>query len=149
MLFSVGIETPKDTDEAFGLVVPALCTEKYDCYSAADTEDDIAPMVTEAIQAMLSVMQDEGYDLAQVKDAGVFTYQKHADFAHCDNWLLLHVDTSAFEGKPKRINISIPDTLISRIDYKVKSAPDKYRDRSHFLATAARHELEQEQEQAN
>jgi metal-responsive CopG/Arc/MetJ family transcriptional regulator len=36
----------------------------------------------------------------------------------------------------------MPDTLINRIDQKVKTSPERYRDRSHFLATAARHELE-------
>ncbi|EBP9900722.1 CopG family transcriptional regulator, partial [Salmonella enterica] len=40
----------------------------------------------------------------------------------------------------QRINISLPDTLIKRIDNVVVSNP-AYRDRSHFLAEAARHEL--------
>lgn len=142
MFFSVGIETPKDDSFAYGLVVPALCNEKYGCFSAADTENEIAPMVTEAIQMILEAMQEDGYPVSNLKDAGVLTYQKMEDYAFCDAWLLLYVDVSAFEGKPKRINISIPDTLISRIDSKVKAAPDRYRDRSHFLATAAKHELE-------
>lgn len=142
MFFSVGIETPEDDSVAYGLVVPALCIEQYSCYSAADTENDIAPMATEAIQMMMETMQEEGFAVSELKDAGFIKYKTMADYAHCDTWLLLNVDVSAFEGKPKRINISIPDTLINRIDNKVKSKPDRYRDRSHFLATAARHELE-------
>lgn len=142
MFFSVGIETPEDNSVAYGLVVPALCIEKYSCYSAADTENDIASMATEAIQLMLETMHEEGVPVSQIKDAGFIKYKAMADYEYCDTWLLLHVDVSAFEGKPKRINISIPDTLISRIDSKVKSKPERYRDRSHFLATAARHELE-------
>ena len=142
MFFSVGIETPKSEAEAYGLVVPALCNEKFSCFSAADTEDQIAPMATEAIQLVLESMQEDGTATDGLRDLGALTYQKQADYAHCDAWLMLHVDITAFEGKPKRINISIPDTLISRIDHKVKAAPDRYRDRSHFLATAARHELE-------
>lgn len=142
MLFSVGIETPKDDSFAYGLVVPALCVEQYSCFSAADTESDIAPMATEAIQMMLETMQEEGFNVSDLKDAGFSKYKGMADYAFCDTWLLLHVDVSAFEGKPKRINISIPDTLISRIDSKVKSKPGIYRDRSHFIATAAKHELE-------
>lgn len=141
MYFSIGIEEPKD-GEAFGLVVPALCTDKFSCFSAADCQEDIAPMVTEAITMVLEQMQEEGLQVKDIKDAGVLAYQKLTDYAFCDAWLLVHVDMAAFEGKPKRINISMPDTLISRIDNKVKTTPDKYRDRSHFLATAARHELE-------
>lgn len=142
MFFSVGIETPKDDSFAYGLVVPALCVEQYSCFSAADTENDIAPMVTEAIQMMLETMQEDGFNISDLHDAGFLKYKAMEDYAFCDAWLLLHVDVSAFEGKPKRINISIPDTLISRIDNKVKAKPDRYRDRSHFIATAARHELE-------
>lgn len=142
MYFSVGIELPKDTIESFGLVVPALCTDKFDCYSAADTQEEIAPMVTEAITLVLEMMQEDGISVSDIKDAGVLAYQNMEDYAFCSAWVLVHVDISAFEGKPKRINISIPDTLISRIDSKVKATPNKYRDRSHFLATAARHELE-------
>lgn len=142
MLFSVGIETPKDDSVAYGLVVPALCIEQYSCFSAADTENEIADMATEAIQLMLETMQEEGVAVSALKDAGYRQYKVMEEYAYCDTWLLLQVDVSAFEGKPKRINVSIPDTLISRIDSKVKSAPQRYRDRSHFLATAARHELE-------
>lgn len=142
MFFSVGIETPKDDSFAYGLVVPALSVEQYSCFSAADTENDIAPMATEAIQMMLETMQEDGFNISDLHDAGFLKYKAMADYAFCDAWLLLHVDVSAFEGKPKRINISIPDTLISRIDNKVKAKPDRYRDRSHFIATAARHELE-------
>lgn len=142
MFFSVGIETPKDDSVAYGIVVPALCIEQYSCFSAADTESDIAPMATEAIQMILETMQEDGVNFSDLKDAGFLKYKGMDDYAYCDAWLLLHVDVSAFEGKPKRINISIPDTLISRIDNKVKAKPDRYRDRSHFIATAARHELE-------
>lgn len=141
MYFSVGIETPEQ-GQALGLVVPALCNDKFSCYSAADTQQDIAPNVTEAISMMLELMQDEGILVAEIKDAGVLVYQSMADYQHCDAWVLVYVDMSAFEGKPKRINVSMPDTLIGRIDRKVKIAPDQYRDRSHFLAIAARHELE-------
>ncbi|CDL78948.1 conserved hypothetical protein [Xenorhabdus cabanillasii JM26] len=37
---------------------------------------------------------------------------------------------------------SLPDTLIKRINNQVKQHPLRYRDRSHFIAEAARHELQ-------
>ncbi|CAH0525666.1 type II toxin-antitoxin system HicB family antitoxin [Vibrio hippocampi] len=140
MLFSVGIELPKEDDQAFGLVVPALCDANYGCFSAADKESEIPSMVKEAVIDMVEAMIEDSYPLLNVNDKGVLYYRAHDDYAYCDAWLLLDIDLSDFEGKPKRINISMPDTLIARIDEYVKSS-NEYKDRSHFLATAARHEM--------
>ncbi|MFC4654362.1 type II toxin-antitoxin system HicB family antitoxin [Rheinheimera marina] len=96
MYFSVGIETPNDDTEAYSLVVPALCIGSYRCYSAADTENDIAAMATEAIQLMLETMKEDGFPVAELRDSGKLTYRQLADYQDCDNWLLLHVDVSAF-----------------------------------------------------
>lgn len=140
MLFSIGVELPKDKDQAFGLVVPALCDANYACFSAADLESEIPSMAKEAIIDMVEVMIDDGYPLLNVQDKGVVYYRAQDDYAHCDAWLLLDIDLSDFSGKPKRINISMPDTLIAKIDEYVKSS-NEYKDRSHFLAMAARHEM--------
>ncbi|EOR1523346.1 type II toxin-antitoxin system HicB family antitoxin, partial [Escherichia coli] len=53
----------------------------------------------------------------------------------------IDVDLSEIEGKQQRINISLPDVLIRRIDGYVRESGGVYKDRSHFLAQAARHEL--------
>lgn len=141
MLFSVGVELPANDNEAFGMVVPALCAIELGCFSAADSEEEIIPMVTEAITMMLEELRDQGRTLDTVKDLGVMRYRTDPEYAYCQAWLMLEVDTSAFEGKPKRINVSLPDTLIQHIDNRVKASHGQYRDRSHFLAVSARHEL--------
>lgn len=143
MLFSVGVELPVEQEQAFGLVVPALCNEHYACHSAADTEAQIKAMATEAITALIEEMLNDGVAVASIKDLGVMTYRKQEEYAYCDAWLLLEVDLSDFEGKPKRINVSLPDTLIQRIDNRVQASHGQYRDRSHFIAVSARHELEE------
>lgn len=140
MLFSIGVEFPKTEDQAFGLVVPALCDGDYACYSAADSEADIPAMAKEAILLMIETMVDDNQLVSGISDRGVMHYRASEDYAYCDAWLLLELDLSDYEGKPKRINISLPDTLIARIDAYVKSSPE-YSDRSHFLAMAARHEM--------
>lgn len=140
MLFSVGVETPKDDNTAFGLVVPALCNDEYGCFSAVDSVDDIYPMAQEAIALVLSDMAERGFSLEQIKDEGYLTYSKQEDYTHCDSWLLIEVDASEYMGKKQRINISVPDYLLRRIDQRVSSNP-RYKDRSHFLAVAAEHEL--------
>ena len=141
MFFSVGVEMPANENEAFGLVVPALCNDDFGCVSAADYQDEIAEMVREAILLIVDLMVERGMDITQLKDAGPFVYATNPEYAYCSQWLLVDVDLSALEGKQQRINISLPDALLERIDNRVKQPSSGYRDRSHFLAVAARHEL--------
>lgn len=141
MFFSVGVETPKDEDTAYGMIVPAFSAYDYGCFSAADKQDQIAPMVKEAILMVIDDLVDEGkVSPDNIVDAGYMVYAANPEYADFDSWFMIDVDLSEFEGKPQRINISLPDTLITRIDTKVKGNTI-YRDRSHFLAVAARHEL--------
>ncbi|MGK7246798.1 type II toxin-antitoxin system HicB family antitoxin [Buttiauxella agrestis] len=144
MFFSVGVEMPANENDAFGLVVPALCNDDFGCVSAADNQDEIAGMVREAILLIADEMVKRGVDITQLKDAGPFVYAANPEYVYCNQWLLVDVDLSALEGKQHRINITLPDTLLMRIDNRVKQPSSGYRDRSHFLAVAARHELIEE-----
>lgn len=143
MFFSVGVETPKDENTAYGMIVPALSAgvSDYGCFSAADTQEQIPVMVKEAILMVIEDMLQTGrLALDSIKDAGYMVYAADPEYKDYDSWFTIEVDLSEFEGKPQRINISLPDTLIQRIDNAVKGN-SSYRDRSHFLAEAARHEL--------
>ncbi len=142
MFFSVGVETPQDDSTAYGIIVPAFSAYGYGCFSAADTQSEIASMAREAILLTIEDMVLSGkFSVEQIKDAGYLTYSRDSEYADYDSWFVIDVDLSAFEGKQQRLNIALPDTLIYRIDNRVKDRPDVYRDRSHFLAEAARHEL--------
>lgn len=92
MLFSLGIETPENDKFAYGIVVPALCFDKYSCFSAADTESEIAAMATEAIQLMLEGMMECGFQLSTLKDEGITAYKSREGYAFCDQWLTVDVD---------------------------------------------------------
>lgn len=141
MFFSVGVETPKDENTAYGMIVPPFSAYQMGCFSAADTQDQIAPMVKEAI--LLSVeclVEDAGRSVDEIKDAGYMVYAADPEYKDFDSWFMIEVDFSEFSGKAQRINVSLPDTLIRRIDNAVKGNSN-YRDRSHFLAKAASHEL--------
>ena len=140
MFFTLGIETPTNDNEAYGVVVPALCNDKYGCFSGADNEEDIPAMATEAILLTIQDMIESGeYDISDIKNNHL-SYQKNSDYAYCDTWVIIYVDVSKFSGKQKRINITLPDVLIDRIDNTVKNN-SIYKDRSHFLAEAAINEL--------
>lgn len=142
MFFSVGVETPKDENTAYGMIVPAFSAYDYGCFSAADTQNEIASMVREAILLTVEEMVSSGkLSVEQIKDAGHLVYAANPAYSDFDSWFVIDVDLSEFEGKQQRINIALPDTLIHRIDNRVKENPGAYRDRSHFLAEAARHEL--------
>lgn len=142
MFFSVGVETPKADDIAYGMIVPALCDDDYGCYSAADTQEAIALMAREAILLTIEEKVLSGqYSVEQIKDAGYLVYSAYPAYADFDSWFVIHVDLSDFEGKQQRINVALPDILVCRIDNRVKENPHHYRDRSHFLAEAAKREL--------
>lgn len=141
MFFTLGIETPNDSNTAYGIVVPALCNEKYGCYSAADKESDIPAMATEAILLTVQDMIEAGdYDINDIHNDHI-AYPNSTEYGYCDTWVIIDVDLSSFVGKQKRINITLPDILIDRIDNAVKSPNSFYRDRSNFLAEAAINEL--------
>ncbi|CNI52622.1 MULTISPECIES: type II toxin-antitoxin system HicB family antitoxin [Yersinia] len=147
MLFSVGVETPKDEKTAYGIIVPAFSAYEYGCFSAADVQEDIAVMAREAILLTVEDMILSGkFSVEDIKDAGFMVYAANPEYSFCDTWFVIDVDLSEFEGKQQRINIALPDILIKRIDYFVRNKKSIYRDRSHFFAEAARHELTQDNE---
>lgn len=56
MFFSVGVESPKDSDTAFGISVPAFDRFDFGCVSAADEQEDIPVMAREAILSIVEEM---------------------------------------------------------------------------------------------
>ncbi|HCB8752180.1 TPA: type II toxin-antitoxin system HicB family antitoxin [Escherichia coli] len=142
MFFSVGVETPKDDQIAYGITVPAFDRFDFGCVSAADSQAEIPVMAREAILAIVEEMVLSGaHSLDDIHDEGYLAYSDNIIYSHCDSWFVIDVDLSEVEGKQQRINISLPDILIRRIDGYVKESGGVYKDRSHFLAQAARHEL--------
>lgn len=141
MIFTVGISRPQNDSEAFGLIVPALNNDDFGCVSAADTFEEIPVMARDAILSIMEEMINSGkYRLDDIQDQ-TLAYRVHPDYIDYPEWMYVDVNLDAFDTKQKRINIVLPNSLIKRIDNKVNGAPELYRDRSHFLAEAARHEL--------
>jgi len=93
MLFMVGIETPKSTNEAWGLVVPVFEKFGFSCVSAVDNEDDIVMEARDAILSMAEVALEQGVVLNELAEPYV-DYSKEKAFAHFDRWLAVDVDLS-------------------------------------------------------
>ncbi|OOF45799.1 CopG family transcriptional regulator [Rodentibacter trehalosifermentans] len=135
MIFTVGVETPDNEDQAFGMIVPALCRLNYGCFSAADEVE------TEAITLNLESMADDGVDLATIKDKGVAHYKADPEYADFDAWLLVDIDITPYLGEKQPLEISIPEYLLKAIDRRIAAMGNFYNDRSDFFATAAHREL--------
>ncbi|MEH6344384.1 MAG: type II toxin-antitoxin system HicB family antitoxin [Bermanella sp.] len=139
MLFMVGIETPSNDNEAWGMVVPAFNEVGYGCTSASDEEKNIVSNVKDAILSMVEVILDDGIDIKKL-DQGYKNYTKEKEYRDFETWVAVDVNLDELKGKRQRVNITINDVLLTRIDGVVKSG--NYKDRSAFLENAARHELE-------
>ncbi|MFB9935979.1 type II toxin-antitoxin system HicB family antitoxin [Photobacterium aphoticum] len=96
MFFSIGIESPKSDNDAYGIAVPALCVGHYGCFSAADSLADVTRCAQDAIRSILMCMVDDRFDIRGLVDAGTLVYQTHEDYAHCDTWLMVEVDLSGY-----------------------------------------------------
>ncbi|MFQ1049065.1 type II toxin-antitoxin system HicB family antitoxin [Avibacterium paragallinarum] len=141
MIFTVAVETPQNEDQAFGMAVPALCQLNYGCFSAADTVEELLPMVTEAIRLNLESMVDDGIDLTTLHDKGYAHYKTDPDYANFDSWLLVDIDLTEYLGGKQTIAIDIPDYLLKRVDRRIAEMGNIYKTRSGFFATAAHREL--------
>lgn len=135
MLFSVGVELAKNKDELNGIVVPVFDKFGYGCNSASESEDKI---ISNAIDAILTISYEmilDGLDLSLLQE-GYADYSDDKKYSLFTRWIYINVELSSIEGKQARINTSLPDGLISRIDSRVAN-DNKYRDRSHFLSVAS------------
>lgn len=140
MLFMVGVEVPKNENEAWGIVVPSFDRFNLGCVSAVDDESNILREARDVILSMAEVALEQGFlisDLAEpYKD-----YSQEENYSHCSRWLAIDVDMSAISDEQKRVNISLSTVLLARIDALVDSNRVEYKDRSNFIAMAASHEI--------
>lgn len=128
MLYPIAIE-PGDDSRAFGVVVPDI----PGCFSAGDTLDEAIANAREAIDFHLDGLAE---DNAEIPVASSFAkHQANPEYAGWI-WAVVEVDVMRYLGKAEKINITLPASLIRRIDEFVSRHPE-YRSRSGFLAQSA------------
>ena len=132
MLFAIAIE-PGDDNHAFGVVVPDI----DGCFSAGDTLEEAIFNAKEAINAHLELLFDDGLDIPQATD--INTHVNNSEYSGFI-WHLIDIDITPFLGKSQKVNVTLPDLLIRKIDDIVARVPE-YKSRSGFLAKAAINEL--------
>lgn len=119
----------QEEDSAYGVIVPDL----PGCHSAGDTLNEALENVAEAIDFHLEGMAEDGEKIPAPSDLGAL--KDNPDYAD-GFWVLVPVDLTRYLGSALRINVSLPNRLVTQIDRFVDTHKE-YKDRSKFLADAA------------
>lgn len=125
MLFPIVIH--KDPKSDYGVTVPDL----PGCFSAGATVDEAMAMAREAIELHLEQMVQDGEAIPSPKS--VEHHRKNRDFAGAI-FALVTVDPANLRVKVKRINITLPERILDRVD---RVARERGETRSGLLAAAA------------
>lgn len=118
----------KDSDSDFGVTVPDL----PGCFSAGESIDDAISCVTEAIECHVEGLLIDGEDVPV--SLPIELHRENTDFADAFAWMFVDVDLSKLSGKTKRVNVTIPERILSRID---AYAASQNASRSGLIADAA------------
>ena len=107
------------------------------CFFAGSSIDDALSDAFAAIDAHVESLADAGKAIP--KAANIEAY---IDDEACQDgyWAFVTIDLSRYEGKAVKLNITLPQNLLSKIDSHVE-AHREYGSRSGFLAALARKEL--------
>ncbi len=118
----------KDKHSDFGVSVPDI----PGCYSAGNTYEEALDSVIEAIECHLEglLMDKEPIPLGTTIDRWIKSEEFQGGV-----WAFIDIDLSQISGKAKRVNITMPEQVLSLIDLYAKNHAMK--NRSSFLADAA------------
>ena len=126
MRFPIVLHT--DDGIRFGVIVPDL----PGCFSGGDTFDEALVSVEEAIHLHLEGLTEDGSDIPS--PGKISEYLSNSDFAG-GVWSFVDIDLARYDSRTKKINITLPQNLLDKIDRYVSSHGLT---RSGFLAEAAR-----------
>lgn len=127
MLFPVYAHTGSDK-HAHGAEVPDF----PGCFSAADSWDELANNIQEAIE-----LYCEDEDMVVPSPTTLEKLMVNPDYQG-GIWMMVDIDTGKLRTKSVRLNVSLPEGLLRRIDNEAKS---RHMSRSAFLAMSAQREL--------
>lgn len=118
----------KDETSAYGVIVPDI----QGCFSAGDTYEEALENVREAIECHIEglLIDHESIPLAK-------KIEQHINKSDYKGgiWALVNIDLSQLSGKAKRVNITLPERVLSAIDTYTKTHAIK--NRSALIANAA------------
>ena len=126
MLYPIYVH--KEDDSAYGAAFPDF----PGCFAAADDLQALPRAAQEAAEAHFGA-DDDPIPAATAPEA----WANDPDYVG-GYWLLVDIDLAKVRARAVRLNISLPENLVQRIDSAAKS---RGQTRSAFLASAAEHEM--------
>jgi len=118
--------------DSYGIFFPDISG----CFSAADTDEEILDNAREAALLHISELGEvpEPTNLVDMIDGAKFA-KKHAERLGLERYLFgfVDVDLSKLSGPAKRINITVPELALAKIDAAASSVG---KSRSEFLTEA-------------
>lgn len=123
--FAIALILEEEGD--YGVLVPDI----PGCFSVGDDINEAITNVHEAIECHLEGMMLDDEPLPIPQDIEV-----HQDNPEFDSvvWAIASIDLSKLSGKAKRINITMPEAILSKVDH---FAAQNGETRSGLLQTAA------------
>ena len=131
MRYPIAIEWGDDT-HATGLSIPDI----PGAITAGDTFEDAYRAALEVAHIMLEEMTAKGE--AVPAPSSVIDLKANPAYADC-GWGFVEVDVTPYLGKSEKVNVTLPGTVIHKIDSYVRS--HNIKSRSAFLADAALEKL--------
>ena len=117
----------KDPDSDYGVTVPDL----PGCFSAGETMDEALDQVVEAIELHVESMLLDGEPIPA--PLVVEHHKDNPDYAD-GIWALVSVDITKISGKAHRVNLTIPERILTLVDaYALRNG----KTRSGLIAEAA------------
>jgi predicted RNase H-like HicB family nuclease len=117
----------KDSNSDYGVTVPDL----PGCFSAGETIDEALQEVVEAIETHLEGLLMDGEPTPTPQS--VEQHQNDPDYVG-GVWALVSIDLAKLSGKTKRVNVTLPERVLSLVD---KYASENGETRSGLIAQAA------------
>ncbi len=119
----------KDNDSDFGVTIPDL----PGCFSAGTSIEDALQQIKEAVECHLEglLLDDEAIP-APTQD---YTVLAESEEYKDGIWHLIEIDLNKLDTRTKRVNITIPERLLTKMDRYVKE--HRLDSRSGFIAQAA------------
>ncbi len=108
------------------------------CYFAGETIDNAIADAYGAIDAHLDYVTEKGHPVPEAQDIST-----HMGDEDCQGgiWAYVDIDLSKYDGRAVKLNITLPQNLLAKIDAYVELHKE-YSSRSGFLADLARRELQ-------
>ncbi|MFW8566933.1 type II toxin-antitoxin system HicB family antitoxin [Orrella sp. 11846] len=123
MLYPIFVH--QDDKSAYGASFPDI----PGCFTAADNIQDLPRSAQEAIETHFGADDDP-----IPEPSSPFQWINHPDYQDGGFWMLVDIDISQVRSRAVRLNISLPENQVQRID---ATARQRGQSRSAFLATAA------------